>query len=506
MKKILIVDDELIFRRGIRYLVDWETYNFTIIGEATNGKEALALINRLSPDIVFCDIVMPILNGVELVKIASHRFPSIKIVVLSNYDEFNNVRQAFKYGACDYLLKSQISKAELLSCLDKLNLQDKECWNSPSVSLAKLAKQLLDGFALETYETFDTLLSQQMSEKYFFMLYMERFEAAEGSSDLADEMLKEYLNKYTYLSLVTNHYSRIILINAAQPLPPYIASALFQKLSSLFPNCFCILSNPFYREDGIKVVFDKLCALAKYSIFFDGRVCFLESDIVPHFEKVPFTSELYYDYIRKYNFTAAQSLILSYIEHIKSALSMDPFEFKKLIENIIYNTIGEIKATFYDDPALNNIKLKLFKDIDKAYSFGDVKALIERTYKELELVCGTTPIRTDQIVSSIIEFISRNYQKPITLYDAADRMHINYSYLSNYISTNSNMHFSEHLNEIRIFHAKKLLTTSNLSISEISESIGYTDQSYFGKVFKKSTGSTPLEYRKKHQLRGNVHA
>jgi two-component system response regulator YesN len=67
------------------------------------------------------------------------------------------------------------------------------------------------------------------------------------------------------------------------------------------------------------------------------------------------------------------------------------------------------------------------------------------------------------------------------------------------------MHFSEHLNEIRILHAKRLLTTTGISISEISESIGYTDQSYFGKVFKKSTGHTPLEYRKRHQQRGNIH-
>jgi two-component system response regulator YesN len=167
MKKILIVDDELIFRQGIRYLIDWETYHYTIVGEATNGKEALKLIEKLSPDIVFCDIVMPILNGVELVKIASHRFPSVKIVVLSNFDEFNNVRQAFKFGACDYLIKSQISKAELLSCLDKLNLQNKECKSSPSVSLAELTKQLLDGFALEPFEAFNTMLSQQMSEKCF---------------------------------------------------------------------------------------------------------------------------------------------------------------------------------------------------------------------------------------------------------------------------------------------------------------------------------------------------
>jgi two-component system response regulator YesN len=505
MKKILIVDDELIFRQGIRYMVDWEAYHYTIAGEATNGKEALELIGKLSPDIVLCDIVMPILSGVELVKIASNLFPSVKIVVLSNFDEFNNVRQAFKFGACDYLLKSQISKAELLSCLDKLKLQDKENKSSPALSLAELTKQLLDGFAQEPFAAFDTMLDQQMSEKYLYMLYMERFKISEGSEGLIEEILEVYLNKYTYLSLVTNHQGRVFLINTAQTLPPYIISALFQKLVSLFPDGFCILSDPFYREDRIKAVYEKLCNLAKYSIFFDGCVCFLETDIVPHLRKVPFPFELYREYVQNLNLTAAQSLMLSYIERIRSELSMEPFEFRKIIENIMYNTIGEIKAAIYDDSVLDNIKLRLFKNIDTVYSFSDVRALIEHSYKDMELVCATTPIRADQIVSGIIKFISENYMKPITLYDAAEHMHINYSYLSNYISTNSSMHFSEHLNEIRISHAKRLLIASKHSISEISENIGYTDQSYFGKVFKKSTGYTPLEYRKKHQKRGILH-
>lgn len=506
MKKILLVDDESIFRQGIRYLVDWENHHYKIAGEATNGKEALELMERLSPDIVLCDIVMPVMDGVELVRIISRRFPGVKTVVLSNYDEFSKVRQAFKYGASDYLLKSQISKLELLSCLDRLNLKDQENKCSPSVSLAGLAKQLLDGYAMEPFEAFDTLLSKQMGGQFFYMLYMERFEATENFNELFEELLKEYLCKYTYFSLTTNGNGCVVLINAQQTLPPYIVSALFQKLASLLPNCFCLLSNAFHREDSIKAVFDRLCALAKYSIFFDGQTCFGEADITPRPIKVSFSSELYYDYVRQYNLADAQAIVMSFMERVKAALSMDPFEFKKLIENIIYNTIGELKMTACDDAALDNIKLKLFKDIDKVYFYTDVKDVIRRTFTELELVCGKTAVKADQIISGIIEYISCNYNKPITLYDAALHLHINYSYLSNYISTNSSMHFSEHLNEIRILHAKRLLTTTGISISEISESIGYTDQSYFGKVFKKSTGHTPLEYRKKHRQRGNVHA
>jgi len=76
---------------------------------------------------------------------------------------------------------------------------------------------------------------------------------------------------------------------------------------------------------------------------------------------------------------------------------------------------------------------------------------------------------------------------------------MNYSYLSAYISRKTGKHFSEHLNDTRIRHAKELLSVTNFSISYISETIGYADQSYFGKVFKKQVGMTPLQFRNQYQ-------
>lgn len=84
-------------------------------------------------------------------------------------------------------------------------------------------------------------------------------------------------------------------------------------------------------------------------------------------------------------------------------------------------------------------------------------------------------------------------------YDLADNLHMNYSYLSAYISRKTGKHFSEHLNDTRIRHAKELLSVTNFSISYISETIGYADQSYFGKVFKKQVGMTPLQFRNQYQ-------
>ena len=68
--RILIVDDEFIMRQGIRFMMKWQDAGYEIVGEASNGKEALELIPKLEPHIILCDIAMPIMNGLDFIKIA----------------------------------------------------------------------------------------------------------------------------------------------------------------------------------------------------------------------------------------------------------------------------------------------------------------------------------------------------------------------------------------------------------------------------------------------------
>ncbi|MED4958707.1 response regulator, partial [Paenibacillus macerans] len=101
--KILIVDDEILVRQGIKHHLNWEQYGFQIVGEASNGKEALEMIGRLSPHIVITDIVMPVMDGEEFTRVLKAHFPQIEVVVLSSYGEFNYVRSTFQSGVADYI-------------------------------------------------------------------------------------------------------------------------------------------------------------------------------------------------------------------------------------------------------------------------------------------------------------------------------------------------------------------------------------------------------------------
>lgn len=134
MKKVLIVDDEALSRRSLKESILWENYGYCICGEANNGQAALALTEKLLPEVVFTDIKMPVMDGLEFLQKMNEKGIRSKIIVLSCYDEFNFVREAMRLGTVDYLLKHTYEEADLISLLKKLDkLFEKESTTSESV-------------------------------------------------------------------------------------------------------------------------------------------------------------------------------------------------------------------------------------------------------------------------------------------------------------------------------------------------------------------------------------
>ncbi|MCP1181620.1 response regulator [Paenibacillus sp. 1781tsa1] len=117
--KVLIVDDEYLIRNLLRMRIDWEQQGMSIVGEASDAQEALDQVELLRPDIVFTDIYMPKMDGIELSRILMERYPSLKIVVVTGHDEFEYARQSVKLGISDFILKP-IRASELLQVTTKL--------------------------------------------------------------------------------------------------------------------------------------------------------------------------------------------------------------------------------------------------------------------------------------------------------------------------------------------------------------------------------------------------
>ncbi|BBH20677.1 hypothetical protein Back11_20220 [Paenibacillus baekrokdamisoli] len=129
MIKVVIVDDEHWNRDIVRMFGAWEQFGMEIVGEADDGLDAVQVIEQMSPQIVITDMRMPGVDGIALLQILNERFPEIKIIVVSGYDDFNYTKHAIRYKAEDYLLKPVDPKelnAALQKCKDELAQVDDE--------------------------------------------------------------------------------------------------------------------------------------------------------------------------------------------------------------------------------------------------------------------------------------------------------------------------------------------------------------------------------------------
>ena len=104
MIRLLLVDDQRIIRQGIKSLLESQA-DFDVIGEAENGQQAINQIEVLQPDLVLMDVRMPIMDGVAATQIICQKFPQIKILILTTFDDDEYVSQAIRFGAKGYLLK-----------------------------------------------------------------------------------------------------------------------------------------------------------------------------------------------------------------------------------------------------------------------------------------------------------------------------------------------------------------------------------------------------------------
>lgn len=122
MYKVMIIDDEKAIRGLLRSSVDWEKFNMCVAGEAESGIEAVNTVDEYRPDLVFVDIKMPFMDGIEFSRLAIKRYPRLKIIVLTAFNEFEYARQCIGIGISEFLVKP-INRKEIQTVLEKIKIE-----------------------------------------------------------------------------------------------------------------------------------------------------------------------------------------------------------------------------------------------------------------------------------------------------------------------------------------------------------------------------------------------
>jgi two-component system response regulator YesN len=159
---------------------------------------------------------------------------------------------------------------------------------------------------------------------------------------------------------------------------------------------------------------------------------------------------------------------------------------------MVYHFLEHLELT---ENELDEKRYKYFQSINQATNAEEYEKCVEVILNEL-LTLSAYKSSDDERMEKLIDYISKNYMYDLKLTDLSEEFNLNYYYLSSYFNQEMKEGFNDYLNRVRIDKACKLLKESRTSIAEVGSQVGYSDHSYFCRVFKKITGRTPSEWKR----------
>lgn len=471
--QVILVDDEKMILNSLALGFDWNSNGFEVVATSTNSAEALRMIEFIRPDVVFTDIRMPGMSGIELMKKVHQDFPQIQFVVISGYSEFDYAREALTVGALAYCLKP---------------LEDDEI----EVALGR-AKKILDAKKLVMQSAFSKMMELRNEENTLTFLRSlssginpdSRMYIAVCCGDASPLLVGNVCFSAVSLSEQCNMY--LITSNCV-----YLRSISFQRM----------LLNAASQKQLLSFAFAEVASPVH---FFMHDFEFLLQAALSHF-------------INPDNFTFGQVVPAPLADNstvheqlLASTHQNRCMEVLKLLGELP----GKCTLSVFDALQIHNLCNDLLVRTNSNYTsvvISDVFQLVEhyRTFEDMIRYLSRYLQRNQDAVNldmvhnktfrDILEYISQHFTQPISLQELCRDYCINPSYLSQLFKKELGVTFTTYITHLRIEHAKELLSTTNLRISEISERVGYDYYFNFTKLFKKETGLTPKQYRDQNLL------
>jgi len=524
--KILIVDDEILVRIGIKSCAEWEKYGIEIVGEAEDGVKAIELIESLNPDVVLLDIKMPKMDGLSVMRRLKELKLVCRVIILSSFDDFQHIGEAMKLGMADYLHKPRMNaqdiinallnvkesidknKGEIVQNLNTDNLQNpsvltKEAFlkqiiagteGSSKLTLEKLSKYGIKlgcynfGCILFAIANLSTVMKRyENTDRKVFPSFVDNIVRGALETEKGAEYLRYGENVHVIItSSVTRGNESASLTNMSE-LVNIVADALmrFLNVKAVFG-----ISDLFFDISNLNTAFSQASKALDMHFYRDSKI------------------GIYYRELPKINVNEARHLIDSLVEAIKESIADKHFEksletFDKLADMIslcVCLSNSEVKGLFNGLLFLIRSGQSSLKDMEALASCENFSELCE-VYKKIfnERVQIDSQLSSQQeysfLVKRIISFLKNNYASEVTLKSIADALQISPNYVSRIFKAETGQSLFDFLNTIRIDYAKKLLTDGSLKIYEIGYTVGFKSPVHFTMVFSKLVKMSPKQYR-----------
>ena len=529
MYKVLIVDDEVLVRVGLKTTIDWEAIGFTVVAEASNGELGFEQYKKHYPDVIITDIKMPKKDGFWLVEQVRKSNKNVKILVLTCYDDFSYARDALRIGADDYILKFEVEDEELISVMKcmKSRIEEQSSTamkqeianiNVNDMKKVLLADMIEKGFSLDNkmisrcseagfgiYDTrfvFASIVIQEEEQNMTSEMPLQR-KIKDAMANIIFEKLQDGGAEYIY----SNDMNKYTVFASSPNLSMVEINRMIASIRNASNQYFdislsVVYTDPFESVDQAMYAYQSL--VEKEQILFyeseksffvvnTNNINFSEADV---FELKKEYNRIFIEYIGQEKLKKLGELICQMNEHFKKDM-IKPAVVKIWYSGLIGDIFKNYGQLFEQGEKIRHYEHYHYEIINSQR----LEVIADITLKFMEDVLGEIKIsrykNSKWIISKALYFIENNYEQKISLEDVACELNLSKHYLCNVFKREIGENMSLYINKLRIEKAKQLLLKTDFKIKEIFEDVGFTNQQYFSKVFKKITGMTISQYRGK---------
>jgi len=497
MINVLIVEDEPPIARTLGlYIEQMGGGHFHVAGKAINGQDALKMLPAVKADIIFTDIRMPVMDGLELMKELNDKYPDVLLIVLSGYQQFDYAQTALRYGAFDYLLKP-ISKDEVGKLLEKLRVICED--RSKSRKQEQLANAMhgkkLNGASMSDCTAMLICAGAIPLFTDDILLPGGSFWERHPIEDVIDGLFDSQ-KSFFYFNGNTVSEKYIIVENLQPKESQEIIRFIFEKLTELDEIYINMVSHRFpvsFERVG-KTALKLRSYLCREALLCSSMLFWYSGNTDHNKRKTIIEPKLYQLIVDNIYMQKEEKLYDTLSQALECDKNITQAEFLQLMDLVVSNSR---LSGIYDPAILSETKTGLNEAVSNSTSVSDL--LREAVMILLPLgrsILHKGKQEANDVADQLEQYLIMNFNKPITSETMSKKFGFVPSYLSKIFRTAKGVSPSDFLTSYRVEKAKQILREQpDVKIRDVAKATGYDDQYYFSKIFKKQTGQWPSNFQ-----------
>ncbi len=527
--KVMLVDDEYLVRERLLRSISWETHGMEIVAEAGSSLEALEIIDEVVPDIIFADICMPFMDGIELSGLVLKKYPQIKIIILTGHEEFEYAKRSIRIGIEDFISKP-VNVAEINEALRKVKsrieqerlFQDhyEEIKKNLEENMPYLKEKFLNQLVLsnvtqgEIKKKLD-FFQMQMPQNHFQVALLELTDGCDGTeteekllvlSLKGMDLIDNYLKAYEHIFRFIDNSGRIALLNNNESTN---MEDLCEALRNMLISCLqCNVSigvgNSYSETSSVQLSYKEALNALEYKVV-EGEnqvICYNDIGVSSdHYISIK-NSDLdnLAFYMRAEMVDKAIEMVSMLFDFQSCKASVVKGEIRVISSTVISLILSVITSMDINQDEVFEPGRNPYDYIFKAGNLPDMKTYLQdKVIKVINLIRKVKADETSKAMEMILKYVSDNIHKSdLSLKGLANEFYMNYSYLSRKFKQKTGSTFSEYVMKLRMSMAEKIIRETDKKAYQVAEMIGIPDPHYFNICFKKYTNLSISDFRRIH--------